>query len=529
MMNNAKILIKAGLKGLFKSNVPKSKGKKFISASIVLAFVVLWISLFGYNYLISDILSQMDALNIIISMAFLSSSLVSLFMCVYMASGYLFAFKDYDLLMSLPLKSSEVLFSKLAIFYIYNYALTLFIMVPSLVVYGVLTKSGALFYICALVASFFAPIIPMVVGSVCALILGKISSRFKATNLVLIIGSFVLTIAVVVCSMFINNVSMEQVQNVFEIFGNIGRFYPPMALFESALTQYDILSFLGFVGISSAVFFLFLWLFAGSFKSINSSMTEGHFSNAKFEMKRLNESSPVNALFKREMKSYFSSYIYVLNTSIGVVMMTIFSIVLAFLGGEMVEMLFQIPVADEFIVPLLTLMFCAFIIMTCTTAPSISLEGKNLWITKTIPVTPTDIFKSKILVNFTIVIPLLLISWLVLGFAFKLSIINLFITLVLPLLYTVFIALTGLMANLYLPVLEWKSQVTVVKQSMSVLSAMLAGMISVAVPVIIYLLLKPSSFVLFSCCVMIVMAVVDLFIWHMVKTTGTDIFLKNLY
>ena len=52
--------------------------------------------------------------------------------------------------------------------------------------------------------------------------------------------------------------------------------------------------------------------------------------------------------------------------------------------------------------------FITFCIATsCTTMASISMEGKNIWIVKSIPVSVITVFASKILVNLTILSPVI--------------------------------------------------------------------------------------------------------------------------
>ena len=57
--------------------------------------------------------------------------------------------------------------------------------------------------------------------------------------------------------------------------------------------------------------------------------------------------------------------------------------------------------------PIILGLFCS---LSSTTHSAISLEGKNYWIMKTLPVSPYLIFASKIMVNLTILLPTILIA-----------------------------------------------------------------------------------------------------------------------
>lgn len=54
--------------------------------------------------------------------------------------------------------------------------------------------------------------------------------------------------------------------------------------------------------------------------------------------------------------------------------------------------------------------------MTNTSCVSIYLEGKNLWILKSSPIKEMDIFKSKILLNLPLTIPISIICFIFLSF-----------------------------------------------------------------------------------------------------------------
>ena len=56
------------------------------------------------------------------------------------------------------------------------------------------------------------------------------------------------------------------------------------------------------------------------------------------------------------------------------------------------------------------IILCLVCSLSSTTHASISLEGKSLWIVKSIPVKIRTIFLSKVLVNLTLLIPFVLIG-----------------------------------------------------------------------------------------------------------------------
>ncbi len=86
-MNNTKLLIRAsiinsfGLNKLLKESSKAEKAKMiFIGIAILWAIIAISGTIFAYFYMISDILIQLDALNMLLVASFINVSLMSLFM-----------------------------------------------------------------------------------------------------------------------------------------------------------------------------------------------------------------------------------------------------------------------------------------------------------------------------------------------------------------------------------------------------------------------------------------------------------------
>ena len=104
---------------------------------------------------------------------------------------------------------------------------------------------------------------------------------------------------------------------------------------------------------------------------------------------------------------------------------------------------------------------------TSITSSSISLEGKTINITKTLPISYKTILNSKILYCFIIELPFFLISELIFVFKFGMSLIY-FIQIIALTFILIFIsAVIGLLVNLKYPKLNASNDTEVVKQSMS--------------------------------------------------------------
>ncbi|HEY5584676.1 MAG TPA: ABC transporter permease [Ruminiclostridium sp.] len=529
-MNNLFTLIKANILnswGINKVIKSKARGEKIkaglLGIVIVYAFCIVTFTMFMINYPLGQVLEKLNALELLISSSILSTTLFALMMSIYKIPSYLFSFKDYDLLMSLPLKPSAVLASKMIFIYLSNLLVTIVVGIPPLIIYGMKTSGGVLYYTFVAITTLFIPLIPISIGAFFAYFLGRVSSKFRSTNLVMLIGSFILFISIMVASTTVGQINTVQVQNSIPTVTALNDILFWTKLYIGALKNNNVLYLIAFVLVSMIFFGVFIVVFSKGFKSINSKLSE-KYKASNYKMKRLTVSTPLKALYIKELKFYFSSYIYVLNTSFSVIMMTIFSIGIAVFGKDAVSKVLEIPMAETYISPIITLVFIFCIGFTSTTAASISLEGKSLWIIKALPVKIESILWSKILVNLTLTVPALIINIAIVALAFKMDAVTILAIFVVSLLYCLLSPILGILINLYFPKLEWTTQVVVVKQSASVLLAILAAFVIISIPVLLFVLLKLENVNLFLGAFSIILLISNVILIKILNTTGVKKF-----
>jgi ABC-2 type transport system permease protein len=203
--------------------------------------------------------------------------------------------------------------------------------------------------------------------------------------------------------------------------------------------------------------------------------------------------SPRAAILSAELKKYFACTLYVFNTAFGPVLMMVFAIAVFVMGpdsvmngilkGEGVVVLGKEHIAGIFLG-----IFCFFAAMTLTTASSISMEGKKLWVLKSLPVSTWDIFVAKIYVNLIIYIPAHLIAATLVASRLELSFLEAVAFVMLPVFLNVAISGGGLIMNLLFPKMNWRTEAEVIKQSASMMLGLLFGLALTVIPVVLYLL-----------------------------------------
>lgn len=455
---------------------------------LIIAILGFEISMFSYFNLMVEPLKSINMLHIIIAQGFIMSIFIIIWTSIYKAPGLLFGMKDYEFLISLPIKPWVILSSKIINLILVNYLFVAIFLIPSLIVYFINTKITFIMIINAFIMYLFIPLIPIIIASFIGFVFTYISAKVRYKNIVYIIeGIILLPIILLISSnmQFISEYIFKNAKNISDILNKI---YPPLRYYINGIAYESFSGVLIFSLISISIFIIFVFLLNKIFININSKLLENYKKNS-FKMKQSKEYSTLRTLFNKEFIRYVSKPVVVLNTSIGMILYLLSAVGVLFIGDNFVNILFDIDVTKEFIPLLLIVQTSFFVALSNTTSSSISLEGKQLWILKSLPIDFMYIFKAKILLNIIITIVPVFIGSLIFIFKLNLSMVQGFWLLIIPMLISIFMSKVGLIINLIFPKMVWTSEVVVVKRSISVMITLIIGILTVLVPSGLYYLI----------------------------------------
>jgi len=523
-MNNVLILLKVQFLSLLKANSQGSKKRKaaglgtlfILGAAFLYMAVVYAISMVatfpeGYKHIA---LYVMGILTIIMLMIFGYQS----------AGGHLFGFKDFDLLMSLPVRKEEVLISKFVSFLMLEYFYAFFILVPSIIIVGISCSYGISYYLLGFITLLLAPIVPMVLSSILAYGSMKLASKFKYKNLmnnifyVILMG---LVFGLVFGSQELLYGNITQLVSVME---NVQKYLPFIALMFDGMTLNNYVHFLLGCLINIVVFILFVVVFSKNFMKLNGQMNTG-YKDKNFKLTASKANSAYMALFMKELRMYFSYTVYFMNTAIFPILM---------IGGfayACIGMKDEITLLMGYFPELVIFVLCGSIftmnLMSCTTNSSISLEGENMNSLKAYPIDPMDIFNAKMSVNLMVTLPFGFVGGILAFIFLKISLIEMLLMMLTACTSGYFISAFGLILNLHFYRFDWENVATVVKQSMPVFITTMGGMVVGAAviglgfalqemiqPIILVLLLNAILFI------------IDLLFYFYLKNGGKKQFYK---
>lgn len=513
MKSNSILLLKVLLQNQFKFNQLKQKSNKQKMKLILISFAYLLViaMLVAYSFLMGYSLGIMGIANIIPGYGITIVSLITLFFTIFKSNGILFGNKDYEMMISLPIKTSEIIKSRFLHMYLMNTLFAFVVMIPLGISYSIFVKPQGIFYLIWLCGITFSTLLPTTLAALLGAIIAYIASHFKYTNAFATILSLLLVIGILISSFGMGGldqkeIDMTQLTKLGEILSSeLNKWYPMSGIFQKAVIHYDIGYLLSFIAISLGWYILFIKALSFKYKAINTAILT-HSTRSNYKIEQMKESSALMALYRKERKRFFSSYACVLNQGMGVIMAFIMTIAIVVFKIEKLEAYMQIPHLENVLVKVIALVFSGVLAMSCTTAVSLSLEGKNLWILKSLPITVKTIVDSKILVNLTITLPIAFIFGTLMNIKFQTDIITRLFFYFIPLVYSFFIAVWGMFINIKFPNYEWESETHLIKQGLASMLGMLGGPVFAILPIFIILVLPKVSYQFLQVIVILVIA-----------------------
>lgn len=478
-------LNQSGLNQLRYENNKKKRGQ---SVTVLIGITLLGIILVGFSSLIGFGYGIMGMAEVIPGFALTMVSLVTLIFSFLKTSGYLFAFQDYDMLMSLPLSVKTIVTGKFLYMYLNNLLFSLAVMLPmgsAYLIYSFSLSFAGKAAACLMwiVAAVLAPLLPMTVAAFFGTVATAIGSKSRFKVLVQVVFMMIFVCGLIALNIFLNTMKIgdngefiHRIEDFTQIVQQqVHRFYPISALFDTAVNKQGILEFLGFVVLSLGVYYLFAVLVAKKYRTINTAlMSKG--KKTVYHMKEQKARSVIASMVYKEWKRMLSSAPYLLNIGVGMLLSVVASVVCLTVGRSMLmenEKVFKIILECRYSAPF---MVAIFLTMSCTTSVSLSLEGKNLWILLSLPVSWKTILKSKMAFNMVFLLPAAFICTVCFGITLQLDSLSFLLFFAALVSVISFSTVIGMFFNICFQKYQWENEVEVVKQGMSVSLGILVNM-----------------------------------------------------
>ena len=483
------LLLKIQLLGLFGINKtlhadPAKARRTLALAALAVAAIVLFAA--AYSSGVAQTLVQMGLPEAIPLVAVLVGAVAGAVAAFLKTNGVLFSFKDYDLVMSLPVPTSSVVLSRIVSLYAMSLALSVVL----------------------------APLLPLAAAIMLAVLIAAVSAHFKHANVVVIVLTLAATLIAVFGSLAFSSQADDMAAMTAlgtELVAQLAAAFPPAAWATAGIVEGDLEQFLAFAAVNlvaaCAVLALVVRLFVPVNSMLMSSRPRGTFSFDGKGAAAAKAGSPLRALMAKEVRLLVATPIYFMNACIGYVLVLVAAIAVA--AGTLTGAL-SLDLLPPELAPVIGLVlpwglafFCS---ISSTTAASVSLEGSSRWLMLTAPVPPSTVLWSKAAVNLAIGLPFLLVSAVLVAVSLPLDALSVAALFAVPSASCLLATSLGLAMDARRPRYDWTTVYEPVKRGMPVFVVVFAGMGLVAVGMAAALFLGQAGSLLAACAVAAVSA-----------------------
>ena len=451
----------------------RKKAATGTGAIIVIAGLGLYLSGF-YSYMLMQVLapSHMEVLVFIfMGMVALAGGLL---FTTFAVKGVVFGGKDNDLLLSMPVPSTLLMASRVTAIYLENLLFSAFVLLPAGVVCTMMTQNGVghslqfgvRLAIAALVLPLLDTALSVLLGALMAFLAAKVSKGALGQNIVT--GLFL--VVVFYFSFNVNKMIGALAANAAGIKDSLNWAAPLLWMGEGIMGDWGLL--LAFAACCVISFALVVFGLGRVYRQAVTAFA-ARAAQSNYKLSAQSASSQKKALLRKEAQRFFGTPMYFWNAGLGLIMLLAAGAaslvmrekLLAFVGMEGFPLL-----------PMAAAVIC-FCLCTCPiAAPSVSLEGKYLWILREAPMPGSTLLWVKVGFQLLLTLPCTVIAGACISIALGFQLWQGTALLIATLLFAVGHAMFGMLMGLTFPKLDAVNETVVIKQSLATTLAMFVPM-----------------------------------------------------
>ena len=488
-----KTLLKKQMAEIFRNYFYDPKKNKMRSRGATIAYIALYVLLMAgvlggmFALLAVGICAPMAAAGVgwlYYLVMGLIAVLLGAFGSVFSTYSSLYLSKDNDLLLSMPIPVRYVMASRLLGVYLLGLMYSGVATVPAVIVYWIVAPVTAGTVVGGVLTVLLVSVIVMVLSCLLGWVVARISLKLKNKSFVTVI----LSLAFLAAYYFVYYKAQGLITLLAEnaaVYGAKIRGSAYLLYLFGSVGAGDWLAMAIVAAVILALFVLMYWLISRSFLKIATS--SGKQEKKVYRETRTERQSASAALLRKEFSRFTASPNYMLNCGLGTLMLPIAGVALLVYQAKIRDL--ELLLGAEFASLLFIAAVCLLASMNDMAAPSVSLEGKSLWLAQSLPVKPWQVLRAKLAVHLTLTGVPAAVCYVLLAFAHPFSAAELLLGAVLIAGYVLLMASFGLFVGLKMPNLHWTNEITPIKQGGAVMLALFSGFAYAALIVVGYLLL----------------------------------------
>ena len=505
------------------------KSKKALNVFIYGVLAVCMIPLgFTLYMMFNTAMAQLQPLQqegAVLALGFHISSLVTFLFSIFLIPSIFYFSKDSETLLALPLPPQTILSAKFSVCLVYEYAFTLIVCVPLYIAYANNAAIGIPYILLALAIFITLPIYPLVLSSIITMLLMRFVPFFKNRDRFNMIAGILSIILAFGFSFAMNSGTIAEDPNALismltqgnnSMISLFSKIFPAIPFAAEALISSDALQLVYYILITCAALAVLVilgkWLYfkgAIGFSETKSSRQE---LSAK-DFARVSRHSKVRTYLIKELRLLIRTPVYAINC-IGMCVLMPIMLLVIFITADADVLLQQLPDITPYLDGMLPYAVLAgmasgflFSNLNMISSTAISREGTNISFMKYIPMSLKQQLQAKVLSGILMSVISMLLTMVCVYFLLPIFPLTWYFAAAAASLITIVLGnYASLALDILHPKLVWEQEAAAVKQNMSGIVSMLAGM-AMTVVTCVLLFILPDDYLLFGTAGMVIVCI----------------------
>ncbi len=439
-------------------------------------FLVMWIALEGAGL----------ELSFFFGIAGLLTVALCVFGSVLATQSALYQARDNEQLLSMPLSPTLIMLSRMIFLLLINTAFAAVVAVPAFVVYLMLGRPGLLSALGFILFFILLSVLALAISCLLGWLVALVTARMKHKNVFSLIF-MVLFLILYFVGMGALGAGLESMEmNIQPLVEAISPYLAVFLWVGRALLYGDVLAALLFLLVFAVVVgCAFLFLSRTYLRILTTNRGSAQYT---YRERASKQRSATGALVKKEISHFVGNATYMLNEGLGLLFAVGISIYFLVQRDVVLSVLHSMGLASASSVLVAgVLSLCAS--MVIISAPSVSLEGKNVWIAQSLPLSGGQVLCAKAYAHILIASPFFLLASVLSAIACGAGVLDALGILLLPLSCNAFCAFFGVTMNILFPKLDWLNEAYAVKSGAAVMLTMFGMMLICGLQVVLLLVL----------------------------------------
>ena len=382
----------------------------------------------------------------------------------------LYLSKDNDLLLSLPIPVRTIIAARLLSVYLMGALYAAVVFFPALIVYWITAGATVSGVVCGILLFLIVTVVVLLLSALLGWVVARISRRLKNKSFIAVLVSVLL----IAGYYFLYFKASELIRNLLQNLDAVGTKIKGAAyglyLF-GRVGEGDWTATLLCIVVTALIFALVWYFLRRSFLGIATG--GGVTAKVRYSEKAVKEKSAFGALLVKELRRFAASPNYILNCGLGLLFLLVLGAAILVKGPELLPVIDQVFTGrPDCAAVLLSAVITMLISGNVMAAPSVSLEGKSIWIPQSLPIHPRLALRAKASMQLVLTGGPSLFAGICGAAVVPASLPVRLLVCLTPLAAACFLAVFDTVLGARLPVMSWTNELAPIKQSGAVMIAL---------------------------------------------------------